>query len=247
MTERRSRAPGSAPTPRVAIFRRCHPNTVSARPHAVATAPAGGLSFGAELRRKALHLTALGFPVGIVLVRRPIALAILITMAVVAVALDVLRQRSDVFRGPFLKVFSGLMRAEEIPDRGAPIVLNGAVWMCIAAAACAILYSAPIAAAALIMQQIGDAAAAIVGRRFGKNKWPGLRKTLEGSAALAVAAFSSAWLFAQLPVDGLSEALPVGLLAAGAVTAALAEALPMPVDDNLRVPLLAGAAMLLVA
>src|SRR5688572_11108771 len=113
--------------------------------------------------------------------------------------------------------------------------------MCIAAALCVILFPAPVAAAALIMQQMGDAAAAIVGRRYGTVRWPGLRKTLEGSLALAVAAFASAWLLSGLPVEGLSDALPVSRLAAGAVAAAVAEALPVPIDDNLRVPLIAGA------
>jgi dolichol kinase len=218
---------------------------VTSHTDAVATAPANGLSYVAELRRKSLHLTALGFPVGIVLVRRPVALAILISLAVFAVALDVLRQKSSAVREPFLRVFGGLMRPQEVPADGAPLVLNGAVWMCVAAAACAVLYPAPVAAAALIMQQMGDAAAAIVGRRYGTIRLPGLDKTLQGSAALAVVAFATAWLFARLPVEGLAESLPASRLAAGAVAAAIAEALPLRVDDNLRVPLIAGAAMLL--
>jgi dolichol kinase len=219
---------------------------VTAPSDAVATAPPSGLSYGAELRRKALHLTALAFPIGIVLASRPVALAICILLALSAVALDVLRQRSTTVRGPFIRVFGSLMRPEEIPTPGAPIVLNGAVWMCVAAALCVILFPAPVAAAALIMQQMGDAAAAIVGRRYGSTRWPGVRKTLEGSLAMALAAFASAWLLSQLPVDGLSDALPIGRLAAGAVAAAVAEALPVPIDDNLRVPLIAGAVMLLV-
>ncbi len=213
----------------------------------MATASPRGLSYGAELRRKALHLTALAYPIGIVLAPRPVALAICIPLALVAVTLDVLRQRSAAVRRPFLKVFAPLMRPEEIPEPGAPLVLNGAVWMCIAATLCVILFPAPVAAAALIMQQMGDAAAAIVGRRYGTIRWPGLNKTLQGSLAMAAAAFASAWLLSLLPVEGLAAALPLSRLAAGAVAAAIAEALPVPIDDNVRVPLIAGAVMAFVA
>ena len=90
-------------------------------PDATATAPAEGISYVAELRRKALHLTALGFPVGIILVRRPTALVILFAMAAFAVVLDVTRQKVPAVRGPFLRVFGGLMRPEEIPAEGRPV------------------------------------------------------------------------------------------------------------------------------
>jgi dolichol kinase len=219
---------------------------VNAPPDVVATAPPRGLSYGAELKRKALHLSALAYPIGIVLARRPTALAVVIPLALIGLAVDVARQRTDLVRKPFLRVFGSIMRPEEVPTPGAPLVLNGAVWMCVAAALCVLFFPAPIAAAALIMQQMGDAAAAIVGRRFGTIHWPGQRKTLEGSVALAATAFASGWLLAQIPVEGLAAALPVGRLAAGAVAAAVAEALPIPMNDNIRVPLAAGAVMLFV-
>lgn len=219
---------------------------MSSSSEAVATPASPALSYGAELRRKALHFTALGFPVGILLVRRPVAIPILLAFAAVGVALDVARQRVPVVKRLMLSAVGSIMRPEEIPPPGGPLVLNGAVWMCVAAAACGILFPAPVAAAALIMQQMGDAAAAVVGRRYGRVRWPGQRKTLEGSLALAATAFASAWLLSLLPIEGLAEALPIGRLAIGAVAAAAAEALPVPPNDNIRVPLVAGAAMLAV-
>jgi dolichol kinase len=167
-------------------------------------------------------------------------------MAALAVGLDVARQRVPAVKRVMLDVVGSIMRPEEIPPAGGPLVFNGAVWMCIAAAVCATLFPAPIAAAALIMQQMGDAAAAVVGRRYGQVRWPGQQKTLEGSLALAVVGFVSAWLLSQLPVPGVEPALPIGRLALGAFAAAAAEALPIPPNDNIRVPLLAGAVMLLM-
>jgi dolichol kinase len=219
---------------------------VSQSSEAVATAEPPVLTYGAELRRKALHFTALGYPIGILLVDPPLSLVILWAMAALAVGLDVARQRVPAVKRVMLDVVGSIMRPEEIPPAGGPLVFNGAVWMCIAAAVCATLFPAPIAAAALIMQQMGDAAAAVVGRRYGQVRWPGQQKTLEGSLALAVVGFVSAWLLSQLPVPGVEPALPIGRLALGAFAAAAAEALPIPPNDNIRVPLLAGAVMLLM-
>jgi dolichol kinase len=218
-------------------------------PSVVVAAAAGrapALSYGAELRRKALHLGALVLPVGLLVLGREAALRLLVPLAVVALATDVARQRWPAVRGPILRVFAPIMRPEELPPPGGPLVLNGAVWMCLAAALCAALFPPAVAAAALAMQQIGDGAAAVVGRRFGRVRYPGQGKTLEGTAAFVVAALASAWLLARLPVEGLAEALPLGRLAVGALVAAVVEALPVPPNDNLRVPVAAAAAMLLV-
>jgi dolichol kinase len=217
---------------------------VSPPSEAIASPASPVLSYGAELRRKALHFTALGFPVGILLVDPPVSLMILWAMAAAGVALDVARQRVPAVKRVMLRAVGSIMRPEEIPPPGGPLVLNGAVWMCVAAAVCATLFPAPVAAAALIMQQMGDAAAAVVGRRYGRLRWPGQNKTLEGSLAMATTGFLSAWLLTLMPVAGVAEALPIVRLAVGAIAAAAAEALPIPPNDNIRVPLAAGAVML---
>jgi len=203
------------------------------------------LSYGAELGRKALHLGALVLPLALLVWGRPIVW-VLGPLAVLAVALDVARQRVPAVREPLLRIFGFLMRPEEIPPPGGPLVLNGAVWMCVAAAVCGLLFPPALAAAALAMQMIGDAAAAIVGRRLGRTRWPGQRKTVEGTAAFFVTALLTGWALAHLPIDGLAAALPLGRLALGAAVAAVVETLPVPPNDNLRVSVAAAAAMLLV-
>jgi dolichol kinase len=207
---------------------------------------APALSYGAELRRKALHLGALALPVGLLVLGREAALWVLVPLAAFAFGLDVARQRSPAFRGPILGLFGSIMRPEEVPPPGGPLVLNGAVWMLLAAAACTALFSPALAAAALAMQMVGDGAAAVVGRRVGRVRYPGQTKTLEGTAAFFVVGLATAWLLARLPVEGLAEALPLGRLAVGALAAAVVEALPVPPNDNLRVPVAAAAAMLFV-
>jgi len=201
------------------------------------------LPYSAELGRKALHLGALALPVGILVLGRPIAAPLLIGLAALAVATDVARHRVAGVHRLISAVFAPLMRPEERPPFGGPVVLNGATWMCVSAALCAALLPESIAAASLALLMVGDAAAAVVGRPFGRTRYPGSPKSVEGSAAFVAAG----WV-AALPFGMAGEpALGPGVLAAGALAAAVVEALPLPVDDNVRVPLVAGALMLLLA
>jgi dolichol kinase len=199
------------------------------------------ISYRAELQRKALHLLALVLPIGLLIAGRETALLVLVPLALVAVALDIGRQRVPALHAFIRRYFSSIMRPEEQPGLGEPLVFNGAVWMCVSAALCAALFPPAVAAAALVMIMIGDGAAAVVGRRFGRTRYPWSPKSVEGSAALALTAFASA-----VPIAVLFPAeLSVTACAVGAVVSAVAEALPIPINDNIRVPLLAGAAMLL--
>jgi dolichol kinase len=197
------------------------------------------------VRRKALHLGALALPAGILLVDRPVAVPVLAALSALAVACDVARQRWAPARRLLHGLFAPIMRPEELPPFGGPVVINGATWVCVSSAVCAAAFAAPVAAAALVMQMIGDAAAAVVGRRLGRRRYPWSSKSLEGSAAFVATAFLAALPLAALP-PALGAAPPVGALAAGALAAAVMEALPIAVNDNLRVPLAAGAAIALL-
>ena len=204
------------------------------------------ISYSAELKRKALHLGALVIPAGILVLGRATALSILGPLAAVAVTLDVLRLRVRAVHRFIEWVFAPIMRPEEQPPFGGPVVINGATWMCVTAALCALLFPAPIAAASLAMLMVGDGAAAVVGRRFGRTRYPFSEKSVEGSVAFFVTGLVAAIPFGMAAGTVGDGALSVPVLAAGALTAAVVEALPVPVNDNLRVPLAAGAAMLLL-
>ena len=197
------------------------------------------ISYPAEVRRKALHLCALVIPVGILALGRPLALVLLVPLAVLALVGDWSRQRLVWARDVLHRLFAPLMRPEEIPPFGERVVFNGATMMCVAAALCTALFAPAVAAAAMGMQMIGDAAAALVGRRIGRTRWFGSPKSVEGSAAFVATAVAAGLAFAQWPGAQLSL-VQIGV---GALVAAAAEAVPIPVNDNLRVPLVAGAAM----
>ena len=75
-----------------------------------------------------------------------------------------------------------------------------------------------------------------MGERYGKTKIGD--KSLEGSAAFIIAALVSG-LFLQL----IGVYLATGVIILGAFIAAGVEIIPLPVNDNLAIPLVAGGVM----
>ena len=97
-------------------------------------------------------------------------------------------------------------------------------------------YAPQVATAAICFLAIGDVAATTIGERWGKTKIG--QKSLEGTAAFVVAALCAGLLLSFAGIH-----LPAWILVVGALTAACAELLPIPVNDNLVIPLTAGGVM----
>lgn len=102
------------------------------------------------------------------------------------------------------------------------------------------LYRTDIATAAVCFLAFGDVAATTIGERYGRTKIGD--KSLEGTIAFVVAALLAGFL---LPLAGVSVMRTVILT--GAIVAAGVELLPLPVNDNLSIPLVSGGVMTLVA
>lgn len=98
------------------------------------------------------------------------------------------------------------------------------------------LYRSDIATAAICFLAFGDVAATTIGERYGKTKIG--KKSLEGTLAFIVAAMAAGLL---LPFAGVS--LMHGIIFAGALVAAGVELLPLPVNDNLLIPVVSGGVM----
>jgi dolichol kinase len=113
--------------------------------------------------------------------------------------------------------------------------VTGATYVMIGALLSVWWFSKPVAIAALLIQTISDAAASLIGQRFGRQRFLG--KSLAGSGAFFITAVIILW--AALP-----DSKGIGL--AAALVATLAEALPalrlgrFELNDNLTVPLLTG-------
>jgi len=87
-----------------------------------------------------------------------------------------------------------------------------------------------LAATAVAHGVFGDAAAALVGRRWGRHRLG--RKSLEGSVACLLSCLLVGWM--------LLPERPGAFLVA-AIVSTVIEVLPLPVDDNWSVPLASGA------
>lgn len=201
------------------------------------TRPPAPIPLSAELGRKALHLLALVVPIGMAILGKAWSLALLLPLSLVAVGADVLRVRSVGFATFVDTVFGPLMREEERPPVGADVVFNGATWVLITATVLVVIFPVYIAVPAFVMFMVSDAAAALVGRRFGRLHWGNTSRTVEGSVAFLVVAIGVMSLFPTIPFW-------VGLASAGAACGA--EALPRPLNDNIRVPVVAAAVITLL-
>lgn len=188
-------------------------------------------SYSAEVGRKTLHLLALVIPLGMWTLGTPMALYVLGVGAALAVGADVVRAYSPWFNDWIRTIFGPLMRDEELRAVGTGVTFNGATCVLVGAALLTLIFPLRVAVPVLTMTMLADAAAALVGRRLGRHPWGSLSATVEGSAAFVATG---------LGVMALFPALAYGPAALAVVVAAAVEALPVPVNDNIRVPLVAA-------
>ncbi|MFB6274384.1 MAG: diacylglycerol/polyprenol kinase family protein [Salinibacter sp.] len=192
------------------------------------------LPYASEMGRKALHVLALTIPLAMWWLGMPTALYVLALTAFLAVSADIARAYSESFNALIRWIFGSLMRADELPAAGTRVRLNGATCVLVGAALMAVLFPLRLAVPVLTMAMLGDAAAALVGRRLGRHPWGSLSSTVEGTAAFVVTGLA---VMACFPAVSLGPAL------AGVLVGAGGEALPLPVNDNIRVPVVAGIAV----
>lgn len=185
------------------------------------------LSYTGELKRKALHVLALAVPLVMLWLGKETALLIAVPISLLALSLDYLRVRSRTVAGAIDTLFGSFMRAEERPAFGGPVVINGATWVMVSATVLLAIFPLAVMVPAFISFMLGDAAAAIVGRKFGRIHWPGSKKTLEGSLAYFVVGIAVMAFFPAFPLWMTTTAVFIGTLV---------ELLPGPLNDNMQVP-----------
>jgi glycerol-3-phosphate acyltransferase PlsY len=161
-------------------------------------------------------------------------LSVLIALGIctiVFVGVDIVRFRRPALKAIFSKYLALFLRQKENGR------LTGASYFLLGCLITVLAFPKEIAVAAILFLSLGDPAAALVKRWKGKI-WFGT-KSLEGNIAclvicLAVGAFIV--IFLGKPVTGT--------VMAGAVFAALFQGIPVPVNDNLTIPIGSGLIML---
>ena len=143
---------------------------------------------------------------------------------------EILRNKIGWIKSLFNSLFNSMLRGHELDGK-----LTGATWVLIGALTSIMLFSKPVAIIALIFMSLGDTTAGLIGQNFGKHKvgnksWEGF---FSGLAVCIIVAIN-------FPL------LPLTVSLAGALTAMIMELVPIPLDDNFKIPLGAGAIMMML-
>ena len=148
----------------------------------------------------------------------------------VVLGIDLLRLRVNAVNRFVMRNFSSFIRKnEEHKLTGTAPYIFGIGFSLFA-------YSPEIATAAICYLAFGDVAATTIGERYGRTR---IRdKSLEGTAAFIIAALTAGLIMSFIGIELITGVMVMGVLVAAGV-----EILPLPVNDNLAIPILSGAAM----
>jgi dolichol kinase len=150
---------------------------------------------------------------------------------------------SELLRRRFPKVNQALMTAfGPVAHDHEWYRVNSGTWYASALLLLALTGSSLVCTLAVVVLAVGDPAAALIGRRFGRIKIRAGR-SLEGSLGfLAVAGLTAMGvLLAYYPTMGLGETL--ALAGVSALAGTLAELYSRWIDDNFSIPVAVGAAV----
>jgi glycerol-3-phosphate acyltransferase PlsY len=150
-------------------------------------------------------------------------------------AVDLLRLRLNPFKDIFIILFGSLLRRREFTS------LTGGSYLMVASLVSMVLFGSNkgVFIAAISFLAIGDTVAAIVGLSVGRIRI--FRKTVEGTIAGLAAAIGVAYVISILP--DIDMPFLIGII--GAVSAAVVEALPFEINDNVVIPMFSGAVMMI--
>jgi dolichol kinase len=189
-----------------------------------------------EFKRKAFHCLSLVYlGVFFALGRRDASLALGAWIAIEGIA-EAIRLRNPELNARLMGIFGGIHREKEMHR------ISGILWTSLGCLGTIAFFGSDprVVAAGIGYLAFGDGVAALAGRAWGRRKWPFLdgKKSVEGSLACLTACFAV----------GVAAGLPPAAVVGGAIAATVLELLPLPLDDNLWLPLLsAGAVSLLSA
>ena len=181
-----------------------------------------------EDTRKIVHLSAVLVPAFCELTSKTIILTALSIITIAYILQEVLRLKGQPL--PIITLFTLKLSR---PEERTSFIIRPA-YLAIGIILALILYPSKIAYASICIGAIGDPVAAIVGRLIGRRHIV-KKKTVEGFTSGLVASFLAASLLVS-PFIGLI----------GATGGMLAELFDVP-DDNLTMPIVAGALMMLAA
>jgi dolichol kinase len=183
--------------------------------------------------RKLIHLTGAAFPLLYLVAPREIVLLAAFAALIFVIVVEWARQRWPAVERLFEWFIGPALR------KGEQRQLTTGAWSMIGIIVTVLLFRKEFAIPAMFYAQLADPPAEIVGRRWGRHRLPNGKSLEGGLACFAVGAAIGMICTLILP---LSPATAVF----GALVAAITEAAPLPVGDNLWMAPLSALAMTLV-
>ena len=186
-----------------------------------------------EISRKFLHIFSLIIPLSYLWIfkDKSLVLALLLILSIFSILIEFFRFKIESINNIFKKFFNFMLRKNELKGS-----ITGATWLIIGNLITIYLYPIYIAVPALLFLSIGDSFAALFGQRIPKLKIG--NKSIIGTLAGIFSSLSIALL--------VNQALPTHVLVIGALTAMLVELMPLPLNDNLTIPILSGFIMIII-
>ena len=196
------------------------------------------ISYFEEIKRKLVHLSSLWMVAATLLLAQYQWCACI--MFALLLVLTVVSEHDYANNGKYLgrlygKLFGKMLRKEVRPGQW---IVSGGAPVLAAALLINLLFAPVIAAAALAVMLTGDAAAALIGRKFGRHKLVN-GKSLEGFLSFILAgytALTAVFFISQMPGNFYLWGL------VGVVLAAVVELFQkqLKLDDNFTIPLAVG-------
>ena len=183
-----------------------------------------------EFARKAIHISNAIIPLSyLYLIQDNIDMIIILAFfLVLCFFIEIARKENYLVSIFFSKQLSFMMRDDEKKGE-----ITGATWVFVGALFTILLIPYPYSIYALLFLSAGDTFAAIIGMRF-----PFIRvgeKTMSGSISGFIAC-----VIAGLIID---ISISYQILLFGAFMAMLIELLPLPINDNVSIPIFSGLSM----
>ncbi len=182
---------------------------------------------GLDIRRKIVHLSTLIIPFGYAILSKEIVLSFLIPFFLCYLSVDILRHLHPKFASIFQRYFFGKVLREN--ER---LNLMGSTYFLFSTIMSILLFPKSIAIVSLLILTISDTASGLVGKGIGRIHL--FKKTLEGTLAFLLTSLLIVWSYPG--IDRFSGTF-------AALGATLIEVLPIPLDDNLSIPLVSGSIM----
>lgn len=179
--------------------------------------------------RKTTHLSSLVIPVlyWYIVRSQKTASIIIVFFTLLFILFEYLRFKSKAIKLFFSLFFNKMLKDHELKGK-----LTGASWLMISSSMVIMLFSKEVAVISLVFLSIGDTVAGLFGRNYGKIRIG--NKTLEGFIA---------GFFSCLIISIFYKPLQFSIAASGAFFGMLFETLPLPFDDNLKIPIASAIAM----